>query len=1156
MGEQTKQKIDTLLPERLKEGHDSLMLTDISDPVTATRPKIPVCVNGKYTTEVILDSGASANFISLQVLKDFDLLNMLDPGLPLEVSAVGHILKTEGSIKLNLCLSLSIELNVSISFYVIDIPTRDTFLGLPFIRKYQQYIDWNKIGVPNVSESESTDVPVLNYLQFQKEIRSKDSDFRMLYIQTLTTENTSISPEEEIKGLDSYREQILNEFSDVVSDELPTDLPPSRSLVHRIILQEPNKIAYRRQYKLSHAELEELTRQVSQLMRQGFIRPSASPFNSPVLFVKKKDGSLRLCIDYRALNENTIKDKFPIPDIERLTTDLGTANVYSKLDLMSGYYQVRIAEQDIEKTAFSTDSGHFEWIVMPFGLTNAPSTFQRMMNNVLQPYISKFVKVYIDDILIYSQSVEEHFGHVKKVLELLRQNHLIAKKRKCEFFFSQLKFLGFIISPDGIKTDPEKIEVVKNWPMPQSKKDVQSFLGLTGFYRRFIKDYSKIAVPLHNYVAGNETWYDKQIQAFEKLKQALITAPLLVHPIWDRDYTFRIHTDACGTALGYVLEQLDPEGKVRGVIAYGSKKLLPAQMRYSIYEREFLAIVEALKTWRYYLMDKKFIIQTDHRSLKYVKYQNSMSQMRVAKWLDFLTRFDFEIEYIKGKTNTAADSLSRYPNLSLLKPMDDSEVTLASIAYFDLSAVLKKAAVDQQLATLVLNRWNSALKKNIIAGYSADTKFAEVYNTLKDHKTPSPLIRNYIKHFLYRNKLLYFSPSVNGEHRLVIPNDKIIRDRLMRQCHDSPSAGHFSYWKTYLSLSDMFYWPNMLRQVKKFCGACNVCARSKTTTQKPFGLFHPLPVPNGRWTDVSMDFVTGLPRTHENHNMIMVIIDRFSKMAHFIPTDDNLDAERCAQLFVRESYRLHGFPTTLVSDKDIRFVNRFWHTFTKLVGTNTLMSTTNHPQTDGQTERVNQILDTLIRELARNALNDWDKILPMAEFAYNSAIQNSTGYSPFYVAQGYNPDSPAHISADIIDSNRYSPRAEDFVRRLELIGRQVKDNIVQSQHSQEAQYNRHVRDHTFKVGDYVLVNRNAFGIKRRYQKILPVYYGPFKIVRPKGPNTFEIDIQIQPYQNRTMNVRWFKPYLKQDAIYPKEPPHTDLEVRDRLCEIIGIAGIN
>ncbi|KAF6011172.1 hypothetical protein HII12_002767, partial [Brettanomyces bruxellensis] len=258
--------------------------------------------------------------------------------------------------------------------------------------------------------------------------------------------------------------------------------------------------------------------------------------------------------------------------------------------------------------------------------------------------------------------------------------------------------------------------------------------------------------------------------------------PLLVHPIWDRDYTFRIHTDACGTALGYVLEQLDPEGKVRGVIAYGSKKLLPAQMRYSIYEREFLAIVEALKTWRYYLMDKKFIIQTDHRSLKYVKYQNSMSQMRVAKWLDFLTRFDFEIEYIKGKTNTAADSLSRYPNLSLLKPMDDSEVTLASIAYFDLSAVLKKAAVDQQLATL----------------------------------------------------------------------------------------------------------------------------------------------------------------------------------------------------------------------------------------------------TDGQTERVNQILDTLIRELARNALNDWDKILPMAEFAYNSAIQNSTGYSPFYVAQGYNPDSPAHISADIIDSNRYSPRAEDF----------------------------------------------------------------------------------------------------------------------------------
>ena len=248
----------------------------------------------------------------------------------------------------------------------------------------------------------------------------------------------------------------MKEFADVVTNDTPKSLPPIRQHEHRIALINPKNVISRKQYPLSYAERVEMTRQVEELLKLGFVRTSSSPYNSPILFVKKKDGSMRMCIDFRLLNNNTVKDKFPIPNIERLTAHLGKAKVYSKLDLMSGYYQVRVEEDAISKTAFSTDYGHYEWVVMPFGLTNAPSTFQRLMNETLRPFLGKFVQVYLDDIFIYSPNAQAHYHHVQLVLQALRKNKLIAKKKKCTFFFKEVRFLGLVISAQGIKTDPEK----------------------------------------------------------------------------------------------------------------------------------------------------------------------------------------------------------------------------------------------------------------------------------------------------------------------------------------------------------------------------------------------------------------------------------------------------------------------------------------------------------------------------------------------------------------------------------------------------------------------------------------------------------------------------------------------------------------------------
>jgi hypothetical protein len=300
------------------------------------------------------------------------------------------------------------------------------------------------------------------------------------------------------------RDNLLNEFKDVVTEEPPSQLPPDRRHKHRIVLSDPSKVNSRSQYPLSYSEKKEITEQVDKLLKQGFIRPSNSPSNSTVLFVKKKDNTMRMCVDFRLLNTNTIKDKFPIPNIDELVSRFGNAKVYSKLDLMSGDYQVRIDEKDIEKTAFSSEYGHYEWVVMPFGLTNAPATFQRMMNTVLKEYLNDFVQVYLDDIFIYSKSYEEHEVHIKKVLNTLRESELIAKKSKCAFFYQELRFLGHVIAAAGIKTDPEKIIKVKNWPTPTNVKEAQMFLGLTSYYRRFIKHHSLIAGPIYEFITKKE----------------------------------------------------------------------------------------------------------------------------------------------------------------------------------------------------------------------------------------------------------------------------------------------------------------------------------------------------------------------------------------------------------------------------------------------------------------------------------------------------------------------------------------------------------------------------------------------------------------------------------------------------------------------------
>ncbi|XP_074369633.1 uncharacterized protein LOC141711091 [Apium graveolens] len=378
-------------------------------------------------------------------------------------------------------------------------------------------------------------------------------------------------------------------------------------------------------YRMAPVEMKELARQLQELLEKGVIRPSVSPWGAPVLFVKKKDGSMRLCIDYRELNKLTIKNKYPLPRIDDLFDQLKGAKYFSKIDLRSGYHQLKIKPEDIPKTAFRTRYGHYEFLVMSFGLTNAPAAFMDLMNRIFKEYLDKFVIVFIDDILIYSKTKEDHAEHVRTALEILRKKTLYAKLSKCEFWLHEVQFLGHIVSNEGIKVDPAKIEAITNWERPRTPTEVRSFLGLAGYYRRFVQNFSRIATSLTKLIRKNEKfiWNDKYEESFQELKQRLITAPVLSLP--DDQGNFVIYSDASHKGLGCVLMQHDK------VIAYASRQLKPHEQKYPTHDLELAAIVFALKIWRHYLYGEKCEIFTDHKSLKYIFTQKELN-MRQRRW--------------------------------------------------------------------------------------------------------------------------------------------------------------------------------------------------------------------------------------------------------------------------------------------------------------------------------------------------------------------------------------------------------------------------------------------------------------------------------------------------------------------------------------------
>jgi putative transposase len=547
-------------------------------------------------------------------------------------TATGEVRKSNKKVRLNLEIGTRL---VEVQMYVA-VFKHPIILGRPFTKQYNKEIDIVEekvFGISNCAEVplvetfekelQTQKIEYIDSNQFLRDIRPKEADIGMFYITEETLEKGKEVPE-----------FVKSEFSDVVTNESPQRLPEFKSVTHRIHLIPGAKPTARPPYRMSQYETEELKKQIEELLQHGFIQMSSSPFAAPVLFVKKKDKALRLCVDFRLLNLNTIKNAFPLPVIEDLFMKIGNTKVFSKLDLMSGYFQIRVDPKDEEKTGFVTPFGHYHWKVMPFGVVNGPATFQSFMNQILGD--TPNVLVYLDDILIYSHTKEEHEKDVKRVLQILRDNKLIAKKKKCEFFKNTLEFLGHTITPNGIVPNDAKIKAIIDWPKPMNAKDAMKFMGLCNYYRKFVQGFSKISSPINEFMAEHCQWGEKQDQAFRILKEKLTTSPILVLPDFNKE--FRLTTDASDTAIGATLEQVDENNKIIGVIGYFSKKLIGAQINYFVMEKEFLAIIESLKHFRSILYGRRFVLRSDHLSLTYIMSQGKVPQKSNSKMVRFSIR--------------------------------------------------------------------------------------------------------------------------------------------------------------------------------------------------------------------------------------------------------------------------------------------------------------------------------------------------------------------------------------------------------------------------------------------------------------------------------------------------------------------------------------
>lgn len=1006
-------------------------------PPNDVRPYATISVCGDQLFG-LLDSGSAVSILGNDFHQHF-----LDAGFQMQecdkslnfTAAGGQILSASGFI--NLPVIFEDRFHV-LKFYVIPSVQTSIILGVDFWAKYEI--------IPKFTKS----------ITF-----SKDSSFE---ISGLSENHKMIHSYDELSDHQrTAADNVIKQFEDISTQK--HGLGRTSLITHRIDTGNSPPIR-QRYYRMSPEKIRILCSELDSMLELGVVEECESPWSSPVLIVRKKDGSPRFCLDSRKLNSVTKKDAYKLPYISAILDNLKNAKYLSSIDLSKSFWQTSIQKEDRDKTAFYIPTrGTYRFVTMPFGLTNAPATQQRLVDSLFYgPEFENSVFAFVDDIVISTPDFESHISMLLKVLQKLKMANLTINLEKSSFFRGEIKYLGYVVNSKGLQVDPSKVDAILNFPTPSNKKEVKRFLGTASWYRRFVPNFSSIAGPLNKLTSsskksGGFIWTKEAEESFNKLKECLISAPILSCP--DFQKPFEVHTDASDFGVGAMLTQTIDD--VEHPIAYMSKSLSAQERNYSITEREALAVLVALEHWRCYLDNgHKFTVFTDHSALKWFLNLNNPTG-RLARWGVRLSAFNFEIKHRRGSDNVIPDALSRACPISAIdtNPYDPYNTT--------------------------------------------DDWYRNIFNGCQNNPTSFP-------NFTIKNKRLYrFMKAKCSLHqdfqwKEVLPLEA--RQDCIIKNHASPTAGHFGVMKTYKRLALNYYWPGMYADVVKAVTSCDTCISFKHQTHAPLGEMGDPKICNRPFQIISVDLVGPLPPTRKQNCFILVVTCCFSKYCLLFPIR-RATAEIITRILEENVLLVHGIPSTIIMDNGKQFVSATLKQMLSKYNVANVHFTPKYSPHVNTVERYNKTIITAISTFISNDQRIWDQLVPKIQFAINNAVNEVTGYTPSFLVHGRELITCGSLYADaeFDDEVIYQPRDQYATNLGSLSGvfDKVQLALLSAHAKNQTTYNLRRRTAEFNVGDTVWKRTFYLSDKDKYftKKLAPKFTKCI-VIDKKSPLVYEL----------------------------------------------------